>query len=138
MYWRLDSLPELQHLSDAQRKTLLRTKAGRRFSAKLFLGCLLRGFGAMGVACLVLITILAQAQHGTASSPSPYWLLLGVMVWPITTAGLYQFCLIRIRGQIRMYLLEQRSLGIQLPVCVRCGYAFVQQVDQCPECGASA
>lgn len=134
MYWRVSSLPELQHLSDDQRHQLLKERLGRGYSARLALRCLLRGlcFGLLAAFVVMLVAV------GVSAVPNAYTEVVIVVVSiSITTLGLYQFNLIRIRGQLRIYLLAQREQGVRLPVCVNCGYAVQDGQASCPECGAA-
>lgn len=136
MYWRVSSLPELQHISDDQRHQLLKERLGRGYSARLALRCLLRGlcFGLLAAFVVMLVAV------GVSAIPNAYTEVVIVVVSiSIATLGLYQFNLIRIRirGQLRIYLQAQREQGVRLPVCVNCGYAARDQQVTCPECGAA-
>lgn len=58
--------------------------------------------------------------------------------WIVVSVGLYLFCMVRVRGQIRIALLEHLKEDGALPVCLRCGYGFESAVpSSCPECGAA-
>jgi len=137
MYWRLDSLPELQHLSDAQRKTLLRKNLSKAMPARLWIGSAARAFC---LSMLLSALIAAMLDWAQAAGPVHDIIVLAtfIVLLILFTCAIYQFMLIRIRGQLREYLLELRTLGIRLPVCVRCGYALDDEAERCPECGASA
>ena len=67
---------------------------------------------------------------------------LRVFGWPAAIALMfgalicYQFQIISIRGQLRIYL-EQAARRQKLPLCLNCGYNVAGlQSDRCPECGA--
>ncbi|MEM1356222.1 MAG: hypothetical protein AAGH88_15210 [Planctomycetota bacterium] len=134
MYWRISSFPELGHLSDSERDQLLGSTIGRGLMVKLALSCVLRGL----LAGLLVTGVVVTWTAGASSPPSG---ILAVILSPICVAllslGLYQFSLIRIRGQLRIYLHQQRQLGKPIPVCLKCGYAVDEQAGRCPECGAT-
>ena len=133
MYWRLENLPELQHLSDTQRAELIRDKVGRTFTLRLWLTSFLRGFVLMPIAYLILISV--ASLFSPSSSVSGVSIYVVAPVWPLATILFYQYTLIRIRGQLKLYLGELRGLGVDVPVCLNCGYAVDAQMQRCPECG---
>jgi uncharacterized paraquat-inducible protein A len=54
---------------------------------------------------------------------------------PVGVVLVYQCCLIRIRGQLRIYL-ERTGRTQRLPMCLNCGYDHEGLTsDICPECG---
>ncbi len=134
MYWRLENLPELQHLSDQQRATLVRNKVGKTFTFRLWLTSFMRGFVIMLLGYAVLSAITGLLSPPSVVSGLAVYVPL--LLWPVATILFYQYALIRIRGQLKLYLGELRSLGVDVPVCLGCGYAVDAQMQHCPECGA--
>ena len=132
MYWRIHGFPELQHLGDAERDQLLRSHLRRGLEIRLALSSLLRG---LCLSFLLGFAILALSSGFKGSGRSIAYLLIYPLLWAVFSVGFYQFNLIRIRGQLRIYLIEQRQQGVRVPVCVKCGYAVHQGQRACPECG---
>lgn len=135
MYWRLNSLPELGHLSDEQRKSLLRDNVGKTLPTRLWLTSASRAI-ILAVAFAFGIALILEAFQASSAMVNTGSIVCFFLFMPLFTCGLYQIMLIRIRGQLREYLLELSTLGIRLPVCVRCGYAIDDIAERCPECGA--
>lgn len=134
MIWRLSSLPELQHLTQAQRVALIRSSIGKRFEFQMWVNSAVKGFALSFF--LFFLVIIALNATGIRPSGS-YEALLAFLLWPVFTVGVFQFGMYRIRGQIRLYLHDQRTLGVKPPVCLKCGYAVEDTSNRCPECGAA-
>lgn len=118
IYWRIRSLPELDHLSDEQRSQLLKKTIGRAMAWMVFYALVV---SAATIGCLSSIVPLPIAI--------PVGLLLGI------AAHLYNLRIIRV--DIQMQIIE-RYRGKQLPICLSCGYDLRNiEVTQCPECGAA-
>ena len=132
MIWRLASLPELQHLTHAQRVALIRSNIGKRFELQMWISSAVKGFALT----FFMFVIAANVVNAISTWPTGnYESLLAFLVWPVCSIGFFQFSMTRIRGQIRMYLRDQRTLGVKPPVCLKCGYAVEDSADRCPECG---
>ena len=132
MIWRLSSLPELQHLTQAQRVALIRSSIGPRFELRMWITSVIKGF-ALSVLLIIVVSIALTATG--AQPANSVAMLLPLMLWPVFAVGLFQFSMIRIRGQIRLYLCDQRTLAVKPPVCLKCGYAVEDSAERCPECG---
>lgn len=129
MYWRIRSFPELEHLTDDERDALLREHSGQRTVTTISLVARSIALGILlGVLMMPFLRLFLDVR--------------GVMwITPIGTllcmAMVYQFHLIRIRGQLIMYL-EQASKRDRLPMCLKCGYNLRGITsERCPECGWS-
>lgn len=88
---------------------------------------------------VAIITMGLFVTNSIGVNPPPmqgYQLILPPILGAITSLGLFQFTIIRIRGQLRIYLHQQRKQGVSVPVCLKCGYAVAEGQDNCPECGA--
>ena len=83
-------------------------------------------------------TFVPRGSRGGAIGAMIDWMIAFLLPFltVMFTALFYQYALIRIRGQLRMYLEEIRGLGVELPICLNCGYAADQSLGSCPECGA--
>lgn len=132
MYWRISRFPELQHLSEEERRALLRERVGRGFTARLALSCVSRG---LFLGLLIALAILIATATVSPTSPSYLVPLVVVFAWLSASLCLYQFFMIRIRGQLRGYFQEEQLKGRRSPVCLSCGYAVHQSQTACPECG---
>lgn len=138
MYWRFADFPELQHLSDAERKHLLKQYTGRVYMIRFGIYCLSSGF----FICLLgfgALSVLWQLLGSNASPPALSSFEIAVILtssWLFVSAAWYQFLMIRTRGQLRIYLSSVRQQGEKLPLCLNCGYAVYQTTGRCPECGA--
>ena len=137
MYWRLESLPELEHFSDDERSQMLRRYTGKWFSMRLFLGCILRAFSIAFIVVVVAVPYIFKQTPLPSFAPGSLIFALVPFVGLIISAGIYQYRLIQIRGQLRLYLEELKAQGQRLPVCIKCGYAISQQFNRCPECGTT-
>lgn len=130
MYWRIRSFQELEHLSESERDRLLRDVVGWRFTLRLWIRSLVEGLLAGGLLRILLYEFL----RSVLSSAYQFWLPLLMM--PVCVVGVYQWHLIRIRGQLRIYL-EQVARSQPLPMCLNCGYNLHGLPGpRCPECGA--
>lgn len=136
MYWSLNGLPELQHLSEAERGELLRKAVGRGFTARLFMASAGRGLATAAIGMMALGYALAGIM-GVQNGPGIFFLFGFVTLWGVLTVLWHQYALTRYRGQIRIYLEELKSLGIDSPVCLKCGYALHDGATRCGECGTA-
>ena len=127
MYFRLTSLPELQHLTPRERRKLIRASVGSsivyRIAAKSF------GLG------LILGIVGMNLIHGLWLRNSfPGW-ITQLLITAVATVLIYCTSLIRIRGGVLMYL-EQYGKDSRLPMCLNCGYSLEGIASEtCPECG---
>jgi hypothetical protein len=127
MFWRISSFPELEHLSDENRREILhKARAGWRV-AWLIIASAIAG---AGVSSCLVGTLLA-----TNSIAPTFGVVAFASLWFFSAAALYQIDLIRIRGQLRIYL-EKAAQSQQLPLCLNCGYDITGLTGRrCPECG---
>lgn len=126
MYWRIRSFPELDHLPESVRDELVRTHLRTWQVVRLIVQCILLGAVFASFAVLFMALMLRLDT-------------LLLWAWPVVavffSALIYQFRLIRIRGQLLMYL-EQAAKRERLPMCLGCGYNLRGMMsDRCPECG---
>lgn len=113
---------------------MIRSSIGKRFEFQLWVNSALKGF----VLILLLFFLIAITLNAMGIQQSgSYEALLAFLVLPVFSAGFFQFSMIRIRGQIRLYMKDQRTLGVKPPVCLKCGYAVEETSNRCPECGAA-
>jgi hypothetical protein len=125
MYWSIRSFPELQHLSESDRETLMRQcKCGR---------------AVWNIACSSVIWgFLFGYNFSDFSLPSP-WLgsATSFVLFGLLGDGFYyQFLLRQIRRHLREYL-RDAARRQRLPMCLNCGYSTNGLVtNTCPECGA--
>lgn len=136
MYWRISSFPELQHLSESDRARLIRQRCGLLFYVKLL------GFSfAMAVVSLILLFIAFGVVEqvllgGSLILPDWWYLVFLPTTLFLLVLGWYLYVITRIRGQLRLYLMEHRGKGMDIPMCLNCGYAVAVGQVRCPECGA--
>lgn len=127
MFWRIESFPEMQHLSSEDRKRLVRDCAPRRYLFGMIMESLLWGGG-----------YVAAVSGGVTYCMGMPDVLIGGASWGgfvLGAALVYQFKLIRLRGQMRIHL-EKLARQQRLPMCLNCGYDHEGLVsDTCPECG---
>ena len=127
----ISGLPELQSLSEDQRRRLL-TGCQAPGPLRLWMFNFSRGlFLAATLFLLLHINDSAQRLAGVLGATvflgSTTGLTLVMHVWTIT----------RIRGQVRMAI-EAASSGGLVPICLRCGHdCSGSTVERCPECGTS-
>lgn len=136
MYWRLHSLPELQHLSEQQRHKLLREATGRFYVPRLVIHCFIAGFGAMLVGSLVFSCLFGLIAPNLLKNSITALLIMSALIWIASALGLYQYQIVRIRGQIRLFMEDLKTVGYKSPICLECGYAIEEESKTCPECGA--
>ncbi len=118
-YWRIRSLPELDHLTGEQRSALLKRCVGWWFMCRQVIFCLLIGIAVTGC--------LGSQLHIAIAAP------IGLLI----VMAAYQFDIHRTRVDIQMQIIEMYR-GQQLPICLNCGYDLRSiEVSQCPECGAA-
>jgi hypothetical protein len=128
MWFRLSSLPQLQHLSPEQRKVLL---------AQVGAGKIVRGIIFRAVAMGVLAGLVASSIVGSMTNRSDLLSALGFVVGAAVVGfAVYGWLLIRVHGQLIQYFAQIRKEQ-RLPVCIKCGYDLEgSQAKTCPECGA--
>jgi predicted RNA-binding Zn-ribbon protein involved in translation (DUF1610 family) len=127
MYWRIQSFPELEHLPPEAREQMVQRSMGWANSLRLLLW----------VAFIAgLWTLIIGGLAGLLFLPRrglPPWWYLGL--WAFFAVASYQYRLIRIRGQLIMFL-EKTARHKPLPMCLRCGYDLKGlTASRCPECG---
>jgi len=126
MYWRIGSFQELEHLSEGERKEILRKHVGWWGTAKIIAESILQGL-VLGVIFRFVLMILGLRQQ-YAEMIAGLAAVAGFIVS-------YQYFITRIRGRLLMYL-EKRAKEQQLPMCLHCGYNLEGLMgDICPECG---
>lgn len=126
LYWRIQSLPELNHLTDEQRQALAATGIFRKAR---------RGLITAGIWVALPLTGLCNALFQK-------WLVTPELSWIALTSAFilgfvvgYQFFLRRVRIDIREAIVEAYR-GERLPVCLKCGYPLEGiEGGKCPECG---
>ena len=122
IHWTIGGFPEFENIPRQARRAMIRRVVGMDTYITLIGHGLLVG-GLLAV-CGMMITA-------------------GQMPWPILLTtflvggfGMYQYGLLRIRGQLRIAL-HDGFVGERLPICLQCGYDLEQGMgERCPECGA--
>lgn len=127
----ISGLPELQSLSDDQRRRLL-VSCQAPGPLRLWMFNLSRG--------LFLAAILFLLLHANDSAQRLAG-AIGAVVFLGSTAGMallmHVWTITRIRGQVRMAI-EAASSGGLVPICLQCGHdCSGSTADRCTECGAS-
>ena len=124
MYWTITSFPELYHLSETDRRELLRRYGARR--AMLWIG----------IRSLVFGLYAAIISAGVVAAAGLRPIVAFLLVFPIWVVLIYQMQIIWIRGHMRIYL-EETARSQKLPLCLNCGYSTQGLTrERCPECGA--
>ncbi|GMU20043.1 MAG: hypothetical protein AMXMBFR13_01440 [Phycisphaerae bacterium] len=127
MYWRIESFPELEHLPPEAREQIVQRSLGWGNSLRLLLWV---------VFIAGLWTLIIGGLAGMLFLPRrglPTWWYL--CIWGLFAIAVYQYRLIRIRGQLIMFL-EKTARHKPLPMCLRCGYDLTGlTTSRCPECG---
>jgi hypothetical protein len=128
MNWRIESFRELEHLSPADRKRLVRACVSRVDRLWMLAYCVIIG-GVLGLLAGGLVAAVLGIAR-TSMGPA-----LAFAAAPVGVVLVYQCSLIRIRGQLRTYL-ERVGRMQRLPMCLNCGYDHEGLTsDICPECG---
>lgn len=127
MYWTVGTIPEFDHLSDEQRRQLLKRCVGWRTYGALISRSFLVGLLA-SVAIFAALSPIVPSE----SAAIPFWSVLLVIA-----TVCYHLLLLRVRAALRLEL-KQTFRGEVLPLCLKCGYNL-ESVDgnHCPECGAA-
>jgi len=133
MWLRLDSLPELQHLSEKQRAELFEKIGVKKVMIRILIGSMLIG----GILAVITTAIL----NGLVIKPKPVSLMASWYILLPCFVGfslvVYVALIIMIRGQLVSFLSDVRKKQ-RLPMCHKCGYDLKGvDSDKCPECGAS-
>ncbi|MEM9416367.1 MAG: hypothetical protein AAGA29_12960 [Planctomycetota bacterium] len=143
MIWRLSDLPELQHLSAADRHRLLRAMVSRGFYLRVLVNTVARTLGVVIVLYLIIFLTdalfysLTGGQRFVASSFNAGLVLIGTFVlFLVLLPVMYQRTMRQFQHQVRDALRDAERAGERLPVCPDCAYALEGVVSsQCPECG---
>ena len=128
MYFRLTSMPELEHLTPSQRRALIRRCVG----AWIVWWMIAKSIG-LGIFLGIIAGILVQSvlQPGDALVATTF--LAGSAFFSFLA---YLVSLVRIRGSMLIWL-ERHGRESELPMCLGCGYDLEGAVsDTCRECGA--
>lgn len=124
--WTLKSMPELSHLSAADRKRVLRENFTifRRIQILLW-PSILGGLLGLGAGSALRKTLGHEMS-----------IAAGAAVGIVTAFSAYQLQLVRIRVQLRLEVMR-RSRGRRTPICLQCSFDL-RGADgvRCPECGA--
>lgn len=116
LYWRIRSFPELDHLTEQQKSTLLKQFVGWRLLTKQIARCLL--FGVVATALVASFSWLFAFPVGIAVALAIYLFEIGC-----------------VRVDLQTQIIEAYR-GSQLPICLNCGYDLREiKTKQCPECG---
>lgn len=134
MYWRLSQIPELQHLSDRERKQLFRMHIKWFTRFWLVVRAMAGGF-VLAMPITLLLHLLIKNLVSDQATQVLFYVFPMLLI--AGTLLVYQFFMIRIRAEMRIYLQEAKRSGEKLPVCVKCGYAIHGTSRTCPECGAA-
>lgn len=117
LYWRIRSLPELDHLTNEQRSHLLKNNAKRT---------------TLWAAIYALIAGISATSVFGNSTSWPVAMPIGV----VTAVALYQYHMRSLRIDLQRQIIEAYR-GKQLPICLKCGYDLRgTEAVACPECGA--
>jgi hypothetical protein len=123
MHWRVDSFVELEHLDEDERKRVVRAALGNWSGPLILIRAVV-----LGLIPTAMLTAVGVCAGLRAELVAPLlWVVLG-LIW-------YQCSLIRIRGQLLIYL-ENAARHKRLPMCLKCGYELTGLAGtKCPECG---
>ncbi|XAM00262.1 hypothetical protein OT109_02515 [Phycisphaeraceae bacterium D3-23] len=143
MIWRLSDLPELQHLSAAERHRLLRAIITPGFYPRVLVHTVARTIGVVIVMYLVVLLSdtlfysMTGGQHLVPSSINGSFVLAGTFVMILVLLPvMYQRTMNQIQNQVREALRDAELKGVRLPVCPDCAYGLQGVTGgACPECG---
>ncbi|XAM00263.1 hypothetical protein OT109_02520 [Phycisphaeraceae bacterium D3-23] len=149
MIWRLRDLPELKDLAPEHKDKLLRYCAGRLGSLRIVLFAMAYGV-AVTIVLFIILGLVAQAVpppaprqpgnnrpifEGWLSDSAVVWSLL--VTWLVSSFVLFLFFMVRVRGQVRLAILEYANTFTKMPACFYCMYQFEPPTpNHCPKCGA--
>ena len=128
LYWRLIDLPELGHLTEKEKRRILRQSFSRWYRIILY--------GRIAGVAIIFGIIVSVTLTSLLNVPGSIGFIFFVTFAALTAFALYQFWLIGVRGQIQREFITLLR-GARLPVCLHCGYNLTNITqDACPECGA--